>query len=82
MNSPSETIKKINEYDQEYWSARELMSLLGYVEWRKFEGTIKRAQQSCVQNNQPLEDHIVGVANMVSIGSGATQEFSSYQLSR
>lgn len=36
---------KINEYGQECWSARDLMSPLGYVEWRKFEGAIERAKK-------------------------------------
>ncbi len=82
MTSPFNGIKKINEYGQEFWTARELMSLLGYTEWRKFQGAIKKAEQSCMQSNQSLQDHFVGAANMVSIGSGATRELSDYNLSR
>ena len=33
-------IKHIDEYGTEFWYARELMPLLGYKEWRKFEGAI------------------------------------------
>ena len=32
--SPFESIKKINEYDQEYWSARDLYKILEYSEYR------------------------------------------------
>ena len=31
-NSIFEQIKKINEYQKEYWSARDLSKLLGYTE--------------------------------------------------
>jgi DNA-damage-inducible protein D len=31
----------------EYWSARELMPLLGYVSWRDFEAAVNRAKISC-----------------------------------
>ena len=32
----------------EFWFARDLQSLLGYVEWRKFQGVIERAKESCI----------------------------------
>ncbi|MEI6243264.1 MAG: hypothetical protein WCP39_07695 [Chlamydiota bacterium] len=37
-----ESIKKTNQHGIEYWSARDLQQLLGYTEWRKFEGTIEQ----------------------------------------
>ncbi len=86
MKSPFNTIKKINEYGQEFWTARELMSLLGYKEWRKFQGAIKKAEQACVQSLQPLEDHFVGADKMIKIATGtvkeATRKISDYHLSR
>lgn len=33
-----------------FWSARDLQSLLGYVEWRKFEGIIKVSIQNCIES--------------------------------
>jgi len=32
-----ESIKKINEHGQEYWSARELQGVLDYDKWERFE---------------------------------------------
>ena len=29
-----ESIKHVNEYGQEYWTARELQTVLGYKQWR------------------------------------------------
>ena len=33
--SPFEKIKKLNDEDMEYWSARDLYKLLGYSRWEK-----------------------------------------------
>jgi len=42
-----EQIKKINEYKQESWSARDLMLPLGYVRWENFVEAISKARESC-----------------------------------
>lgn len=86
VNSLFEQIRKINEHGQEFWSARELMSPLGYVEWRKFEGVIEKAIESCENSGQNVEDHIGGAANMIKIATGTEKEtlrqVSDYHLSR
>ena len=41
-----ESIKHIDENEFEYWFARELQKVLGYKEWRKFEGVIKKSKRS------------------------------------
>src|SRR5690606_10233447 len=43
--SPFDAIKRVDEAG-EYWSARELMPLLGYRKWEKFEDSIERARVS------------------------------------
>lgn len=50
-NSPFDSIRHIDENNQEFWYARELMGLLGYKTWQKFNNAIKRAFVSC-QNTQ------------------------------
>lgn len=42
-----ESIKHITEYGAEFWYARELMPLLGYDTWRRFEDSIERAKDAC-----------------------------------
>ena len=37
-----DNIVKYDVNGNPYWSARELMPLLGYIEWRKFEGVIEK----------------------------------------
>lgn len=82
INNIFEQIKKINEYGQEFWHARDLMTPLGYSEWRKFEGAIERAKEACKNSGQEIEDHFAHAAKMVLIGSEAKREVSDYSLSR
>jgi DNA-damage-inducible protein D len=51
-NNVFEQIKKLNEYGQEFWSARELMQPLGYARWENFEVVISRAKESCKNSGQ------------------------------
>ncbi len=77
-----ENIKYTNEYGQEYWKARELQKVLGYTEFNKFKPVIEKAKQSCKTSNNNVLDHFAEVSEMVKIGSGATRELKSYNLSR
>ena len=81
-NSIFESIKHIDEYGNEYWYARELQTVLGYKEWRKFDNVISKAKIACGNSNNKLSDHFGGVDKMVSIGSGAKRKKKDYKLSR
>lgn len=49
-----ESLKRLNDHAAEYWSARELMPLLGYRRCRRFEDAVHRASTSCQQSgNDP-----------------------------
>ena len=52
-----ESIRHINEYDAEYWTARELMPHLGYDTWEKFEKAVNRAIESCKNADQQPNNH-------------------------
>jgi len=82
VNNLFEEIRKINEHGQEFCSARELMSPLGYVEWRKFEGVLERAKEACENSGEVEVDHFAHAAKMVLVGSGAERELEDYHLSR
>jgi DNA-damage-inducible protein D len=77
-----ESIKHINEHEQEYWSARELYKILEYTEYRKLIPTIEKAKIACENSGQDSQDHFADVSDMVSIGSDAKREVSDYHLSR
>ena len=81
LNTNLESIKKVQD-DLEYWSARELMPLLGYKEWRKFEGVINKSLDACKASGQKIGDHFVGSAKKVSLGSDAEREINDFLLTR
>lgn len=76
-----DSIKK-QDKDFEYWSARELMGILGYTEWRKFYGVIDKAKEACTKSGYDLKDHFVGAANMINTGKGAQREVEDILLTR
>ena len=77
-----ENIKHIDEYGNEYWSARELQIALDYKEWRKFKGVITKAQEACLNSEISIIDHFVGFDKMVGIGSKTSRSIEDYKLSR
>ncbi|MFA6601295.1 MAG: DNA damage-inducible protein D [Candidatus Paceibacterota bacterium] len=77
-----ESIKKIDENGVEYWTARELLIVLNYVEWRNFEEVIKKAKQACAKSNQFIGDHFVEVNKMTQIGHGTVRKLDDYKLDR
>ena len=64
-----EDIKHIDESGNEYWYARELMTVLEYKEWRKFDKVIQKVIYACNGSNYNILDHFVLEDKMVSIGS-------------
>ena len=81
-HSVFEQIKKINEYSQEYWSARELAKILDYSEYRHFLPVLDRAKEACRNSAHNIKDHFEDILEMVEIGSGAKRELEDIRLSR
>ncbi len=82
-----EEIKKIDENGVEYWEARELMILLGYLKWSNFEKiVIKKAKIACNKSSQVTEDHFADIGKMIKIAAGTLKEterkIQDYKLSR
>lgn len=50
-----ESIKHVNSYGQEYWTARELQHTLEYADWRNFETVIEKAQIRIYRSYLKLE---------------------------
>ncbi len=77
-----EGIKKIDENGVEYWTARELLPLLGYKKWEKAEDVIKRASKACLNSGQAIDNHFHRTGKMVEIGSNTVREVRDYKLDR
>lgn len=66
----------------EYWSARELQEILGYLRWENFFKVIEKAKRSCEGAGQNIVDHFRDVTKMVAVGSGAQREIDDIALTR
>jgi DNA-damage-inducible protein D len=67
----------------EYWLARDLQHLLGYMEWRNFSTTaISKAKTACEVSGHSVADHFVDVTKMVDLGSGSQREIEDILLTR
>jgi len=66
----------------EFWFARDLQQLLGYIEWRKFSGVIEKAKEACKKSNNEISDHFVGAAKTIVMPKGASKEIEDFMLTR
>ena len=85
INGPSEgfeTIKKVDENGVEFWTARELMGLLGYFQWRNFEEVVNKSKKACLNSAQSIKNHFVDTSKMVHIGSETMRKVNDYKLDR
>lgn len=77
-----EDIKHLDEQGNEYWTARELMPVLEYTQWRRFNETIEKAKKACASIDNAVSDHFADVGKMVALGSGAERKIEDFHLSR
>lgn len=80
--SPFDEIRRVTPEGREYWSARDLMPILGYERWERFADAIGRAKVSAHNSGYVVSDHFPGAAKMVETGSGAHRRIDDYHLSR
>ena len=81
-NSIFESIKHIDENNNEYWRARELMNVLDYNLWQRFSNSINKAIENCKNSNNNISDHFISADKMVNIGSKTKRKIIDYKLSR
>ena len=82
LKSPFEKIKRMSEEGYEFWSARDLSSLLEYSQYRHFLPVIEKAKEALSNLDENSNDHMEDMLNMVEIGSGARREIDDIKLSR
>ena len=77
-----ENIKHVDEYDSEYWYARELMPVLEYSNWQNFHKVIKQAMISCKASNNEALEHFTEVSKTIAMPKGASKLVIDFKLSR
>lgn len=82
QRTPFERIRQVDEDGLEFWSARDLMRVLEYTDWRNFKGVLIKGQIACENSGHDPTDHFVGASKMVSLGSDAKREVEDMHLSR
>ncbi len=65
------SIRCTAEDGTEFWTARLLGKLLGYLEYRNFLPVVERARQACGNSGHDPTDHFEDILETVPIGSGA-----------
>lgn len=77
--SPFDAIKRVTPEGREYWSARELMPLLGYgADWRNFHGAIERARATCSNSGTDPVTNFVGATKITGTKPAQDVHLSRY----
>ena len=70
--SPFDAIRRVTPEGREFWSARDLMPLLGYgADWRNFHGAIERARATCSNSGGDPVANFVGATKVAASGPAA-----------
>ena len=80
--STFESIKHINEFGVEYWTARELMPMLEYVDWRNFNQAIRKGIESCRASKIEASEHFVETNKSYELPNGGVRKIPDFNLSR
>src|SRR2546423_3283255 len=66
----------------EFWLARDLQRVLGYVRWSNFEKVINKAIMSCELAGNDASDHFLPVDKIEEVASKTTRNVSDFALTR
>jgi hypothetical protein len=80
-NSAFDSIRRFDEQGNEFWMARDLMKLLGYQKWERFEDTVSRAQVACENAESIIHEHFTHFPASGN-GNGGGKTGADFKLSR
>jgi DNA-damage-inducible protein D len=66
----------------EFWLARDLQHVLGYLRWSNFQRVIERAIMSCELAGYPAGDHFLPVDKIDDLGQKKSRKVADYALTR
>lgn len=74
--------RKLAPNGQEYWMARDLLSVLGYSNWQNFKAVVDKAKMACDSSGAYSSDHFIETSRVMTGGKGAQIEREDCYLSR
>jgi hypothetical protein len=80
--SPFDSIRQVDGDGKEFWSARDLMGLLGYVKWQRFSDSLERTCIALKAAGHKVSDHVTASGKVIEAGKGSKREVLDYNLSR
>jgi len=77
--SPLDPLRRTTPEGREFWSARDLMPLLGYgADWRNFHGAIERARATCSNSGGDPVANFVGATKITGTKPAQDVHLSRY----
>ncbi len=77
----SNSRRRTNPAGNEFWSSRDFACVLGYVNHRHFQAVLEKARTACFNSGQRVDDHFVGIDDMVEVGKVAKRAAKSVMIS-
>ena len=81
-NNIFDNIKHIDDYENEYWYARELSKVLEYKDWRNFLKVLNKAKEACKNSGFNIDEQLVEVNRLSKRNNNATANMQDYKFSR
>lgn len=79
--TPFDVYRQEREDGTEFWSARDLMGLMGYSQWVTFENPLKRAMKAAENQNIAVQEAFYRSVKRIPAGKGYTEK-TDYELTR
>ena len=80
--SPFDAIKQTRPDGSEFWSARDLLKLMGYASWQKFTVPLERALRSAINQEIDVTSQFNRTVKLVERAQGGGNTHEDYHLSR
>lgn len=66
----------------EFWLARDLQKILGYIQWRNFENVVDKAKEACRNSKENIDNHFIDIERSLEAGKGAEKIVDDIVLTR